>query len=80
MEETKMFFPVTLTEFWKKFRITVPEVVTEKLSSQIFPQADFYVFRKGMLFRNNMCDISKLSRQIFYPQPKAKSPENFKTK
>ncbi len=49
-----MFFPITLPEFWKKFRIVIEEVITEKLSPPIFPQTNVYVLRKRMLFRNDI--------------------------
>jgi hypothetical protein len=75
MEETKMFFPIAQPDFWKKFRITIEEVITEKLSPQIFPQTNLYVLRKRMLFRNSICNIYKVSGQVFYPQQKQKIPK-----
>ncbi len=75
MEETKMFFPITQTEIWKKFRIIIEEVITEKLSQQIFPQTNVYVLRKCMLFRNDICNIYKVSGQVFYPHQKQKIPK-----
>ncbi len=75
MEETKMFFPITQTEIWKKFRIIIEEVITEKLSQQIFPQTNVYVLRKRILIQNNICNILQISRLIFYPPPKQKVPK-----
>ena len=78
MKETKMFFPISQTEFRKKFRIIIEEVITEILSQQFFPQTNVYVLRKRMLFRNHVCNISKTSGQVFHPQQKPKIPKLFR--
>ncbi len=75
MEETPMLFPIAPTEFWKRIRITIEEVVSEKLSQQIFPQTNFYVLRNRMLIRNDICSISEVSGQALYPLLKQRMPE-----
>ncbi len=71
MEETNMLFPLAQTELWKKFRTTIEKVITETVG----PPINYYILRKSMLFRNDICNIYKVSQQIFYPQPKQQVPK-----
>ncbi len=43
MQETPMLFPITPTEFWKQIRITIDEVVSEKLNHFAYEKKESFV-------------------------------------
>jgi hypothetical protein len=60
MKETKMFFPITQTEFWKKFRIIIEEVITEILSQQFSSRQMFMYFESVCFFEITFVIFLKL--------------------
>ena len=80
MQETPMLFPITPTEFWKQIRITIDEVVTEKLSHQLPPQANSHIPEKALLKAADVCEIFQVSRPTLYEWLKQKKLKSFKIK
>ena len=80
MQETPMLFPITPTEFWKQIRITIDEVVTEKLSQQLPLQANPHLPEKAFLKTTDVCEIFQVSRPTLYEWLKQNKLKSFKIK
>ena len=79
MQETPMLFPITPTEFWKQIRITIDEVVTEKLSQQL-PLQNSHLPEKALLKAADVCEIFQVSRPTLYEWLKQNKLKSFKIK
>ena len=75
-----MLFPIAPTEFWKRIRITIEEVVTEKLSQQISSQTISRLPEKALLKATDVCEIFQVSKPTLYSWMKQKILKNFKIK
>jgi len=80
MQETPMLFPITPTEFWKQIRITIDEVVTEKLSQQLPLQPNSHLPEKALLKAADVCKIFQVSRPTLYEWLKQNKLKSFKIK
>jgi len=80
MQETPMLFPIAPTEFWKQIRITIDEVVTEKLSQQLSLHANPHLPEKALLKATDVCKIFQVSRPTLYEWMKQKKLKSFKIK
>ncbi len=80
MQETPMLFPITPTEFWKQIRITIDEVVAEKLSQQLSLHANPHLPEKALLKAIDVCKIFQVSRPTLYEWMKQKKLKSFKIK
>jgi excisionase family DNA binding protein len=80
MQETPMLFPITPTEFWKQIRITIDEVVTEKLSQQLPRQTTSHLPEKALLKATDVCQIFQVSRPTLYEWLKQNKLKSFKIK
>lgn len=80
MQETPMLFPITPTEFWKQIRITIDEVITEKLSQQIPQQPNPHLPEKALLKAADVCQIFQVSRPTLYEWLKQNKLKSFKIK
>ena len=75
-----MLFPITPTEFWKQFRTTIDEVVTEKLRQQLPLQTNSHLPEKALLKATDVCAIFRVSRPTLYEWLKQKKLKSFKIK
>ena len=80
MQETPMLFPITPTEFWKQIRITIDEVVTERLSQQTSLQTNSHLPEKALLKAADICKIFQISRPTLYECLKQNKLKSFKIK
>jgi excisionase family DNA binding protein len=80
MQETPMLFPITPTEFWKQIRITIDEVITEKLSHQLPPPTTSHLPEKALLKATDVCEIFQVSRPTLYEWLKQNKLKSFKIK
>ena len=80
MQETPMLFPITPTEFWKQIRITIDQVVTEKLSQQLLQQTNPHLPEKALLKAADVCQIFQVSRPTLYEWLKQTRLKSFKIK
>ncbi len=80
MQETPMLFPITPSEFWKQIRITIDEVVTEKLSQQLPLQTNSHLPEKALLKATDVCEIFQVSRPTLYEWLKQNKLKSFKIK
>ena len=80
MNETPMLFPITPGEFWKQIRITIEEVVTEKLSQQTFSQPNSHLPEKALLKATDVCEIFQVSKPTLYEWLKQNKLKSFKIK
>ncbi len=80
MNETPMLFPITPSEFWKQIRITIDEVITEKLSQQIPQQPNQHLPEKALLKAADVCQIFQVSRPTLYEWLKQNKLKSFKVK
>ncbi len=80
MQETPMLFPIAPTEFWKQIRITIEEVVTEKLSQQLSLHTNPHLPEKALLKAADICNIFQVSRPTLYEWMKQKKLKSFKIK
>ncbi len=80
MNETPMLFPITPTEFWKQIRITIEEVVAEKLSQQKISQTNPHLPEKALLKASDVCAIFQVSKPTLYEWLKQKKLKSFKVK
>ncbi len=72
MQETPMLFPMTPSEFWKQIRITMEEVVTEKLNKQITTYTHSHLPEKALLKAADVCTIFQVSKPTLYEWLKQK--------
>ena len=80
MQETPMLFPITPSEFWKQIRITIDEVVSEKLSQQLPLQTNPHLPEKALLKATDVCEIFQVSRPTLYEWLKQNKLKSFKIK
>jgi excisionase family DNA binding protein len=80
MQETPMLFPITPSEFWKQIRITIDEVVSEKLSQQLPVQTNSHLPEKALLKAADVCQIFQVSRPTLYEWLKQNKLKSFKIK
>ena len=80
MQETPMLFPITPSEFWKQIRITIDEVVSEKLSQQLPLQTNPHLPEKVLLKATDVCEIFQVSRPTLYEWLKQNKLKSFKIK
>jgi excisionase family DNA binding protein len=80
MQETPMLFPITPSEFWKQIRITIDEVVTEKLSQQLPVKTNPHLPEKALLKAADVCEIFQVSRPTLYEWLKQNKLKSFKIK
>jgi excisionase family DNA binding protein len=80
MQETPMLFPITPTEFWKQIRITIDEVVSEKLSQQLPLPTNSHLPEKALLKATDVCEIFQVSRPTLYEWLKQNKLKSFKIK
>lgn len=80
MQETPMLFPITPGEFWKQIRITIDEVITEKLSQQSLRQHNPHLPEKALLKATDVCKIFQVSKPTLYEWLKQKKLKSFKIK
>ena len=80
MQETPMLFPITPSEFWKQIRITIDEVITEKLSHQLLQQPNPHLPEKALLKAADVCQIFHVSRPTLYEWLKQNKLKSFKIK
>ena len=80
MQETPMLFPITPTEFWKQIRITIDEVVAERLSQKTSLQTIPHLPEKALLKATDVCKIFQVSRPTLYEWIKQKKLKSFKIK
>ena len=80
MEETPMLFPIAPSEFWKRIRITIDEVITEKLSQRISQSSSQHLPEKALLKASDVCDIFQVSRPTLYQWLKQEKLKSFKIK
>jgi excisionase family DNA binding protein len=80
MQETPMLFPITPSEFWKQIRITIDEVVTEKLSQQLPLHTNSHLPEKALLKATDVCEIFQVSRPTLYEWLKQNKLKSFKIK
>ncbi len=79
MQETPMLFPITPSEFWKQIRITIDEVITEKLSQQSL-QLNPHLPEKALLKATDVCQIFQVSKPTLYEWLKQNKLKSFKIK
>ena len=79
MNETPMLFPITPTEFWKKMRITIDQVITEKLRQQPQPSLT-HLPEKALLKASDVCKIFQVSKPTLYEWIKQNKLKSFKIK
>ncbi len=80
MQETPMLFPITPTEFWKQIRITIDEVISEKLNQQLPPQTNSHLPEKALLKATDVCQIFQVSKPTLYEWLKQEKLRSFKIK
>ena len=80
MNETPMLFPITPSEFWKQIRITIEEVVSEKLNEQKISQSNSLLPEKALLKASDVCAIFQVSKPTLYEWLKQKKLKSFKVK
>ena len=80
MNETPMLFPISPSEFWKQIRITIEEVVTEKLSQQTLSQTNSHFPGKVLLKAKDVCEIFQVSKPTLYEWLKQNKLKSFKIK
>ncbi len=80
MQETPMLFPITPSEFWKQIRITIDEVVSERLSQQSPLQTNPHLPEKALLKATDVCEIFQVSRPTLYEWLKQNKLKSFKIK
>ncbi len=80
MQETPMLFPITPSEFWKQIRITMEEVVTEKLNKQFTTHTHSHLPEKALLKAADVCTIFQVSKPTLYEWLKQKRLKSFKIK
>ena len=80
MQETPMLFPITPSEFWKQIRITIDEVITEKLNHQLPQQTNTHLPEKALLKAADVCHIFQVSRPTLYEWLKQNKLKSFKIK
>lgn len=80
MNETPMLFLITPAEFWKQIRITIDEVITEKLSQQLLLHPNSQLPEKALLKATDVCKIFQVSRPTLYEWMKQKKLKSFKIK
>lgn len=80
MQETPMRFPITPSEFWKQIRITIDEVITERLNQQIPQQSNPHLPEKALLKAADVCQIFQVSRPTLYEWLKQNKLKSFKIK
>lgn len=80
MEETPMLFPITPSEFWKRIRSIIAEVITDKLSQGISQQNSPHLPEKALLKASDVCDIFQVSRPTLYQWLKQEKLKSFKIK
>jgi len=80
MNETPMLFPITPSEFWKQIRITIEEVVTDKLNQQKNAPTNSHLPEKALLKASDVCAIFQVSKPTLYEWLKQKKLKSFKIK
>ncbi len=80
MNETPMLFPITPSEFWKQIRITVDEVISEKLAQQTIASTNSHLPEKALLKASDVCAIFQVSKPTIYQWLKQKKLKSFKVK
>ena len=80
MNETPMLFPITPSEFWKQIRITIEEVVADKLSQQNFSPTKSRLPEKVLLKASDVCEIFQVSKPTLYQWLKQNKLKSFKVK
>ena len=80
MNETPMLFPITPSEFWKQIRITIEEVVSEKLNEQKISSSNSLLPEKALLKASDVCAIFQVSKPTLYEWLKQKKLKSFKVK
>jgi excisionase family DNA binding protein len=80
MNETPMLFPITPSEFWKQIRITIEEVVSEKLNEQKISPSNSLLPEKALLKASDVCAIFQVSKPTLYEWLKQKKLKSFKIK
>ncbi len=80
MNETPMLFPITPSEFWKQIRITIDEVVTEKLKHQNLSPTKSHLPEKVLLKVSDVCEIFQVSKPTLYEWLKQNKLKSFKIK
>ncbi|MDQ2719347.1 MAG: helix-turn-helix domain-containing protein [Bacteroidota bacterium] len=80
MNETPMLFPITPSGFWKQIRITIEEVVTEKLNQQNLSQKNSHLPDKALLKASDVCEIFQVSKPTLYEWLKQNKLKSFKVK
>ncbi len=80
MQETPMLFPITPSEFWKQIRITMEEVVTEKLNKPLTTYTHSHLPEKALLKAADVCTIFQVSKPTLYEWLKQKRLKSFKIK
>ena len=75
-----MLFPITPSEFWKQIRITIEEVVSEKLNEQKISQSNSLLPEKALLKASDVCAIFQVSKPTLYEWLKQKKLKSFKVK
>ncbi len=72
--------PITPSEFWKQIRITIDEVITEKLSQQSLQQHNAHLPDKALLKATDVCKIFQVSKPTLYEWLKQNKLKSFKIK
>ena len=75
-----MLFPISPSEFWKQIRITIEEVVSEKLNEQKISPSKSLLPEKALLKASDVCAIFQVSKPTLYEWLKQKKLKSFKIK
>lgn len=78
MNETPMLFPIAPGEFWKQIRLTVEEVVNEKLNSPTSFISSSRLQEKPLLKVVEVCEIFQVSKPTLYEWMRLKKINSFK--
>ena len=73
INETPMLFPMAPAEFWKQIRITIEEVVNEKINQPFQPPLTEHLPEKPLLKLSDVCAVFQVSLYDWLRQNKIKS-------
>jgi len=80
MNEIPMLFPITPSEFWKRIKIIIQEVISEKLNQQSASLTNSVLPEKALLKPAEICKIFQISKPTLYAWLRQKKLKSFKIK